>query len=449
MIALALAMGGPFAAVLYVWRCRVVSRIAAFPGRVLFVSIGPRGWRFLVHRVVPDELEAAVPALQARLRAEHSAVRFTRRTRCWVRVFRTDPLRKPVQIKARSTVASVGTYDDGSPIVLGAGSVGVFGLPGSGKSQGLGAMVASLSGSPVCLLGVDCKRSELPRYAARMTAVATDPEQARRLLLGVVSIMRDRYESLETQGLQTLPLSESEPGVVLIVDEVGMVLDTGEREADSLTLRLLCAVAAQGRAVGCRLILASQQARVDSVPGVLRDLLDVRISMRATTRENVQSALGVAADHRAVTEPGQAWIWDHGQLRRGRFAWADHAAIVSRTPRRYEHPALRLSAAVEPESRPTFKPQGLPDPPLPPPPSRQGSSPLRGDRQRLLDACTAPSTIKSLAEATGLPEQTVRALAAVLTEDGHLTRTGTAYQRSERSGAGSASDRRSAGSAAL
>ncbi|WP_268249697.1 FtsK/SpoIIIE domain-containing protein, partial [Streptomyces anandii] len=53
----------------------------------------------------------------------------------------------------------------------------------SGKSMYLRQLVAGLAQQPVALVGIDCKRGvELAPFAPRLSALATDPEQATELL---------------------------------------------------------------------------------------------------------------------------------------------------------------------------------------------------------------------------------------------------------------------------
>lgn len=56
---------------------------------------------------------------------------------------------------------------------------------------------------PVALVGIDCKRGvELAPFASRLSALATDPEQAAELLPVLIRETEDRYDLIKTgQGV--------------------------------------------------------------------------------------------------------------------------------------------------------------------------------------------------------------------------------------------------------
>jgi S-DNA-T family DNA segregation ATPase FtsK/SpoIIIE len=73
----------------------------------------------------------------------------------------------------------------------------------AGKSMYLRHLIAGLAPQPVALVGIDCKRGvELAPFAARLSALATDPEQAAELLPALVRLMEDRYDLIKArQGI--------------------------------------------------------------------------------------------------------------------------------------------------------------------------------------------------------------------------------------------------------
>jgi len=73
----------------------------------------------------------------------------------------------------------------------------------SGKSMYLRHLIAGLAPQPVALVGIDCKRGvELAPFAPRLSALATDPEQAAELLPVLIKEMEDRYDLIkDRQGL--------------------------------------------------------------------------------------------------------------------------------------------------------------------------------------------------------------------------------------------------------
>jgi S-DNA-T family DNA segregation ATPase FtsK/SpoIIIE len=70
----------------------------------------------------------------------------------------------------------------------------------SGKSLYLRHLVTGLAPQPVALVGIDCKRGvELAPFAARLSALATDPDQAAELLPLPVRLMEDRYDLIKAR----------------------------------------------------------------------------------------------------------------------------------------------------------------------------------------------------------------------------------------------------------
>ena len=55
-------------------------------------------------------------------------------------------------------------------------------------------LITGLASQPVALVGIDCKRGvELAPFARRLSALATDPDEAADLLHVLVEEMEDRY----------------------------------------------------------------------------------------------------------------------------------------------------------------------------------------------------------------------------------------------------------------
>ncbi|MFE0455788.1 tyrosine-type recombinase/integrase [Streptomyces sp. NPDC058914] len=81
----------------------------------------------------------------------------------------------------------------------------------SGKSMYLRHLVSGLARQPVALVGIDCKRGvELAPFAPRLSALATDPDEAAELLSVLVKEMEDRYDLIKArQGIApTIPDEE-------------------------------------------------------------------------------------------------------------------------------------------------------------------------------------------------------------------------------------------------
>ncbi len=75
----------------------------------------------------------------------------------------------------------------------------------SGKSMYQRNLIKGLAQLPVGLIGIDCKRGvEQGRYAPRLSALATDPQSAGRLVDALVTEMEDRFDLLALYGVSDL-----------------------------------------------------------------------------------------------------------------------------------------------------------------------------------------------------------------------------------------------------
>ncbi|MDB1087351.1 FtsK/SpoIIIE domain-containing protein [Streptomyces sp. ACA25] len=182
----------------------------------------------------------------------------------------------------------------------------------SGKSMYLRHLVAGLSGRPVALVGIDCKQCvELAPFASRLSALATDPEQAARLLPVLVRIMEERYDLIRArQGLPPdtpehtltsdvwgLPAAERPVPIVLFVDEVAELFLTATRKdeerRDEMVTHLI-RLAQLGRAAGIFLEVCGQRFGAELGKGatMLRAQLTGRVCHRVNDEASAKMALG-------------------------------------------------------------------------------------------------------------------------------------------------------------
>ncbi|KOX04240.1 FtsK/SpoIIIE domain-containing protein [Streptomyces sp. NRRL B-3648] len=207
----------------------------------------------------------------------------------------------------------------------------------SGKSMYLRHLVAGLAPQPVALVGIDCKRGvELAPFAARLSALATDPEQAAELLPVLVKEMEDRYDLVKarqgiapntpdeeiTSDIWGLPDSERPVPIVLFVDEVAelflVATKKDEERRDEMVTHLI-RLAQLGRAAGIYLEVCGQRFGAELGKGatMLRAQLTGRVCHRVNDEASAKMALGdiapeavMAACSIAPERPGLAVAGD-------------------------------------------------------------------------------------------------------------------------------------------
>jgi len=182
----------------------------------------------------------------------------------------------------------------------------------SGKSMYLRHLVTGLARQPVALVGIDCKRGvELAPFAARLSALATDPEQAAKLLPVLVQEMEDRYDLIKarqgiapgtpdeeiTSDIWGLPEAERPVPVVLFVDEVAelfMVATRKDEERRDEMVTQLIRLAQLGRAAGIYLEVCGQRFGAELGKGatMLRAQLTGRVCHRVNDEASAKMALG-------------------------------------------------------------------------------------------------------------------------------------------------------------
>ncbi|MER7838512.1 FtsK/SpoIIIE domain-containing protein [Streptomyces sp. NPDC096040] len=183
----------------------------------------------------------------------------------------------------------------------------------SGKSMYLRHLIAGLARQDgVALVGIDCKRGvELAPFAARLSALATDPDEAAELLPVLVKEMEDRYDLIkERQGIAPstpdeeitsdiwgLPETERPVPIVLFVDEVAELFLTATRKdeerRDEMVTQLI-RLAQLGRAAGIYLEVCGQRFGAELGKGatMLRAQLTGRVCHRVNDEASAKMALG-------------------------------------------------------------------------------------------------------------------------------------------------------------
>ncbi|WP_301126910.1 FtsK/SpoIIIE domain-containing protein [Streptomyces cacaoi] len=238
----------------------------------------------------------------------------------------------------------------------------VLGATLSGKSMYLRHLITRLAEQPVALAGIDCKRGvELAPFAPRLSALATDPEQASKLLPALVQEMEDRYDLIRTrQGIAPstpdeeitsdvwgLPESERPVPIVLFVDEVAelfLVASRKDEERRDEMVTQLIRLAQLGRAAGIYLEVCGQRFGAELGKGatMLRAQLSGRVCHRVNDEPSAKMALGDIAPEAvgaactiAPERPGLAVVGDTSggwsRIRTPYLTLADAAAACERT----------------------------------------------------------------------------------------------------------------------
>ncbi|MFJ8362284.1 FtsK/SpoIIIE domain-containing protein [Streptomyces sp. NPDC093984] len=229
-----------------------------------------------------------------------------------------DVLRKvrmPRKIEEAFLKVPVALREDATPFVRDYRTIPhqlTLGATLSGKSMYLRHLIAGLARQPVALVGVDCKRGvELAPFARRLSALATDPEQAAELLPVLVKEMEDRHDLIRarqgiapdtpkeeiTSDIWGLPESERPVPIVLFVDEVAelfIVATKKEEERRDEMVTQLIRLAQLGRAAGIYLEVCGQRFGAELGKGatMLRAQLTGRVCHRVNDEASAKMALG-------------------------------------------------------------------------------------------------------------------------------------------------------------
>ena len=181
----------------------------------------------------------------------------------------------------------------------------VAGTSGSGKSEWLKSLVASLAlrnpPERVRLALVDPKiltfsSIEMSPYLWR--PLATDIAEALAVLEFAVSEMEGRYRTLAKEGFVSISDRIKAdridlPFIVLVFDEFADLILTGRderKEFEAMVARL----AGKGRAAGVHLVLATQRPDRTVVTGLVKSNLPMKICLRVANATNSQIVLGEA-----------------------------------------------------------------------------------------------------------------------------------------------------------
>lgn len=170
----------------------------------------------------------------------------------------------------------------------------IGGEPGSGKSVALSVVLASLVQDPTVELYLfDGKEVELRAWEPLAAGFAgADLPTALALLDKLIVTMQSRYAAMATKGLRKLECHHGMGLVVVVIDELPFYVANSDTKASKDFAAKLRDLIARGRAAGIVLILAAQKPSADTVPSAIRDLINLRLAFRCSTREASDTILG-------------------------------------------------------------------------------------------------------------------------------------------------------------
>ena len=183
----------------------------------------------------------------------------------------------------------------------------VVGLPGSGKSSLLRALVVGLArqdatGRRALVAALDTKSTEFAACDGRAIlwggAVARSQSEIAQNVRGVAMELRNRFDAIRQADADNY-LALGIPALVLVCDELAIVAQDGE------TLQELTNIARLGRAAGVYSILATQRPSAAVISGELRALADWAVCF-AVERRAEALVCGIPGAEQLPRQPGRA-----------------------------------------------------------------------------------------------------------------------------------------------
>lgn len=210
-----------------------------------------------------------------------------------------------VQTAARDELhVCVGLTTSGTPYsmnLLNCHHLLIGGTTGSGKSVFLKSLIACLalkhSPKDLRIVIIDTKSLDFGVFAKLPHCdppghVITDPVIARRLINGLTeemerrkSIIKDKALTLEHYN-RSVPDEERIPYIVVVIDEYADLVAQMDKDERNDFEKNMCRIAQVARALGIRLILATQRPDVSVVTPVLRANFPARIAFSVVDSHN-------------------------------------------------------------------------------------------------------------------------------------------------------------------
>jgi hypothetical protein len=338
-----------------------IARVLGLAGsEIMSATVDLWGWRArlrLAGGQTIDDVAAKIKGIESGFGTHRNAVRVAPTpddlaNRCELRILDRDPHKDAVAWRGPSVTSitqpiDMGPFEDADPcrVLFLRRHALLAGATGSGKSGGLGVLLANLVACrDVVIWGIDLKRGmELKPWGPCLDRLATTPEDATRLLADAVAILLARADSLAGIGRREWHPSPQAPALVIIIDEYA---ELAEQAPGAMTHT--DTIARLGRALAVTLVAATQRPTQKVMgQGAVRSQMDVRISFRVQEQRDVDLILGqgmrkVGWHADKLNAPGKFLVSapEHGTPRRARaYLIADddvRDAVARCTPARPE-----------------------------------------------------------------------------------------------------------------
>lgn len=177
----------------------------------------------------------------------------------------------------------------------------IAGQSGSGKSAFLNNILLQLMRTyreRVQFVIIDPKRVSFLPFKERCYLFNEDERDWVRVLQALANEMNRRYEAMARAGLDTFPISEANPYILLTIDELSAVMNSevltkSERaEIQNKLIDLACRM----RQCGMGMLLAMQSASTDVIPSAVRANCSTRFAMKTSGDAMVKMVSGDRAE---------------------------------------------------------------------------------------------------------------------------------------------------------
>ena len=190
----------------------------------------------------------------------------------------------------------IGVDEHGAPVYLALGERNLLlgGEPGAGKSNALQTLIAAAALDPTTRLHLfDGKLVELATWAPLAdTVIGPEPQAALDAFAHLRAVMDERYRELLRRGQRKLTTGDGLPLHVVVIDELALSVNTGDKRLDAEIASHLRDLVSRGRAAGIIVLAATQKPSADVIPSHIRDLFSIRWAMRCATPQASDTILG-------------------------------------------------------------------------------------------------------------------------------------------------------------